>query len=274
MRFLFGLLALVLLCLGLYAFWIEPDSLRLRGYDIALAPAQQLSDHPLSIAVIADLHAGAPYIEAAKIARVVALTQSAKPDLILMVGDYVAHEFPFRGPTSLPALTAGLRGLHAPLGVFAVLGNHDNAESTENVTHALQEAGIIVMDDRSTTLNVNGKTLSLVGFKDAYWSHPDVPTALMNVPQDTHALCFTHSPDLFPGLPKTCALTLAGHTHGGQVWLPFLGRPIIPSQYGQRYAAGRVDENGKTLFVSTGIGTSNFPVRFMVPPEISILNVR
>jgi predicted MPP superfamily phosphohydrolase len=90
------------------------------------------------------------------------------------------------------------------------------------------------------------------------------------------ALCFTHSPDIFPRLLDTCALTIAGHTHGGQVWLPLLGRPAMfeASRYGQKYALGTIREGGKTLFVTSGIGTSWLPLRFMVPPEISLLTLQ
>jgi hypothetical protein len=271
-----GVLALaliLLLALGLYAFWIEPSGLRTNPYDIALSGDQTLPLRPLRIAVLADIHLGAPYIDDAKLARIVALTQDAKPDLILLAGDYIAYRYPFRDPPSLADLSAGLRGLSAPLGVYAVLGNHDNARSTPGVRHALEAAGITVLDDASTILTRGGARLYLVGFKDAYWSHPDVARALAGVPADAHALCLTHSPDLFPLLPKTCVLTIAGHTHGGQVRLPFVGSPIVPSRFGQRYAAGEIHEDGKTLFVSTGIGTSMIPVRFGVPPEVSLLTV-
>jgi predicted MPP superfamily phosphohydrolase len=99
---------------------------------------------------------------------------------------------------------------------------------------------------------------------------------LAAVPPHAPALCFTHSPDVFPDLPATCGLTVAGHTHGGQVWLPLLGRPAVAgvSIYGQRYAIGIIREGGKTLFVSPGIGTSGLPMRFRVPPEISLLEIR
>jgi predicted MPP superfamily phosphohydrolase len=87
-------------------------------------------------------------------------------------------------------------------------------------------------------------------------------------------LAFTHNPDVFPQVPHRVALTIAGHTHGGQVALPFVGRPVVPSKYGQRYAIGHVVEDARHLFVSPGIGTSVVPVRFQVPPEISVLTLR
>jgi predicted MPP superfamily phosphohydrolase len=86
-------------------------------------------------------------------------------------------------------------------------------------------------------------------------------------------LAFTHNPDLFPEVPSRVSLTLAGHTHGGQVYLPLLGRLVVPSQFGERYAIGHVVENGRHLFVTAGVGTSILPVRFLVPPEISIIRL-
>ena len=86
-------------------------------------------------------------------------------------------------------------------------------------------------------------------------------------------LAFTHNPDVFPSIPARALLTIAGHTHGGQVYLPGIGRPIVPSEFGQRYAIGHVREGGRDLFVSSGVGTSILPVRFLVPPEITLLQI-
>jgi hypothetical protein len=106
------------------------------------------------------------------------------------------------------------------------------------------------------------------------WTRPvNIPRALSGVPAEEPVLLLTHNPDVFPDVPARVALTLAGHTHGGQVALPFVGRPILPSRYGQRYAYGLVVEEGRALFVSPGIGTSLLPVRFRVPPEISIVTL-
>ncbi len=86
-------------------------------------------------------------------------------------------------------------------------------------------------------------------------------------------LLLTHNPDIFPTVPERVALTLAGHTHGGQVRLPWIGTPIVPSRFGQRFAAGHVVEGGRHLFVATGVGTSIIPVRFRVPPAVTLLLV-
>jgi len=101
----------------------------------------------------------------------------------------------------------------------------------------------------------------------------DIPKALRQVAVDTPVIVFTHNPDLFPLVPAWVALTVAGHTHGGQVYFPGLGRPIVPSDYGARYALGHIEENGRHLFVNTGTGTSVLPARFFVPPVVSLLTL-
>jgi predicted MPP superfamily phosphohydrolase len=259
----------LLAALAVDAFWLEPSSLRLAQYDVP-APAPALRG--LRIAVIADLHGGSPYIGKDKIDAVVAMTNAAHPDLVLMAGDYVAGvPHIWGGPhISIEIIAAHLKALKAPLGVYAVLGNHDNWTDPGRVAAALRGNGIKVLDNAHLVLPHSA--LTLVGIGDQRSHADNVAHALAGIAAGTQALCFTHAPDLFAQLPSTCALTVAGHTHGGQVVLPFLGRPIAPTRFG--YDAGIFHKDGKTLFVSTGIGTSIMPVRFGVPPEISLLSLQ
>lgn len=268
---LFGLLV----ALGLDALWIEPDSLTVVEHPVVLDHPGALSS--LRIAVIADLHGGARFIDEAKIAKVVALTNAARPDLILLTGDYVVTSHTgFKGTNHMPIETIVrlLRPLHAPLGVYAVLGNHDHWEDGPKIAAAFESVHIPVLDNTARAIPTPHGPLYLAGIGDDYTRHADPARALASVPAGQRALCFTHSPDVFPSLPETCLLTVAGHTHGGQVALPFIGRPIVPSRYGQRYAAGLVHEGDKFLFVATGIGTSIYPVRFRVPPEVSVIDLK
>jgi predicted MPP superfamily phosphohydrolase len=130
-----------------------------------------------------------------------------------------------------------------------------------------------VLEDRAVPLARGECAFWLAGVGD-FWTTPhDFARALSAVPENAPVLVATHNPDVFPDLPARVALTLAGHTHGGQVWLPLLGRLIVPSRYGERFAIGHIVEDGRHLFVTSGVGTSIVPVRFMVPPEVSVLEL-
>jgi predicted MPP superfamily phosphohydrolase len=197
---------------------------------------------------------------------------AARPDLIVLLGDYVIHGIiggRFIEPEPVAMVLGGLR---APLGVFAVTGNHDWWYDGPRVTGALEAAGIRVLDDAAAPLPAGGP-LWIAGVGDLWTRPADVRRALAEVPADAPVVVITHNPDLFPVVPARVLLTLAGHTHGGQVDLPLLGRLIVPSRYGARYAIGHVREDGRDLFVTPGLGTSILPVRFRVPPEISLLTV-
>ena len=273
LRFFLAALGLVLVVgVGLDAFWLEPSSLRLSRYDVKVdAPFLK----GMTIAVISDLHAGSPYIDEAKIDRVVAMTNDAHPDIILLTGDYVSHVA--FGHYMLPErIVPHLKKLHAPMGVYSVLGNHDHWEGGPHIASLFRAAGIPDLENMPLAMHGPHGDFYMVGIGDYHSGESHPPRAFRRMPKDAPALCFTHSPDSLPILPRNCALTLAGHTHGGQIWLPFLGRPAVDlaSMYGQRYAIGTVREDGKTMFVSSGIGTSLIPARFRVPPEISFLTIR
>jgi len=259
--------------LALDGFWLEPSSLKLAHYDV---PVDAPFLKGMKIAVISDLHAGAPFIDAAKIDKVVALTNAARPDIILLTGDYVIQGVKGGRPIAAKTIVAHLKPLHAPLGVYAVLGNHDNWSDGQRIGALFRAAGIPDLENQPLALHWRHGDFYLVGIGDYTSGESHPPRAFRQIPKDAPALCFTHSPDSLPILPDNCALTLAGHTHGGQVWLPLLGRPAVAasSRYGQRYAIGVVREGRKTLFVSPGIGTSILPVRLGVPPEVSFLTVR
>jgi hypothetical protein len=268
-----AILGAILLALGLQAFWLEPSSLRVTEHTVAL-PAGPATLDGLRIAVLADLHVGSPYNDLAKLRRIVDETNAAGSDLVLLAGDYVITGVVGGTFTRPGAIAAVLHDLHAPLGVWAVLGNHDWWLDGRAVRRALETHGIRVLEDAAMPIDGPRGRFWLVGIGDFWESRHDVRAALARVSDDAPVLAFTHNPDVFPHVPARVALTIAGHTHGGQVVLPLLGRPLVPSAYGQRYAIGHVEEDGRHLFVSSGLGTSIFPVRFGVPPEISIVVVR
>jgi len=260
------------IALPLWSLWLEPASLRNEDYTLAL-PGWPAACDGVKVAVLTDLHVGSPFNGLPKLREVVALTLRARPDLILLAGDYVIHGVP--GGTFVPPEEIGpvLAGLTAPLGVYAVLGNQDWWLGGPRVQRALEDAGIRVLTDASAPLERGACRFWRAGIGDLWETRHDVGAALHDVPGDGAVIAFTHDPDLFPELPARVTLTIAGHTHGGQVNLPFVGRPVVPSQFGQRYAIGHIVEDGRHLFVSSGVGTSVFPIRFRVPPEVSMLTL-
>jgi predicted MPP superfamily phosphohydrolase len=264
-------LLLGLVFAGVWGFFIEPNRL------VVHEETLELRDWPagfdkLKIAVLADLHVGSPYIDAEKLQLIVSKVNQMQPDLIVLLGDFISA---VRGGKVIePEIIAeNLKGLRARYGVFAVLGNHDWWFDGTRVMRALESVGIRVLENDVARVEHDGQAIWLVGLGDLWTSKPDIEGTLAKITDANPVIVLTHNPDLFPKIPARVTLTLAGHTHGGQVNLPFVGRLRVPSEYGQRYAAGHVVENNHHLFVTTGIGTSIIPVRFRVPPEIVLLTL-
>jgi uncharacterized protein len=267
-----GGLLLAPLALALWAFVLEPASLEVNRYDLSL-PRWPVEQDGLLVALLSDLHVGSPGNGVDKLEAVVARVNRARPDVVLLAGDYVVTGV--RGAAFVPPeRTAGvLAKLEAPLGVFAVLGNHDHWYGGERVRAAFEGAGIRVLENELLRLQSEGFDFWLAGLGDLWEAKPDVGRILDGLPEGVAAIAFTHNPDVFPEIPHRVALTLAGHTHGGQVDFPLWGTPVVPSRFGDRYARGLVVENGRHLFVTSGLGTSILPVRFRVPPEIALIRV-
>ena len=270
------IILLALLCcmafLALWAFVIEPSRLVLRETRIT-APSWPANLKGLRIAVISDLHAGSPFITLDKIHQIVEMTNAARPDLILLPGDFVISGMPGGSFMEPDVIAQALKGLRARFGVFATLGNHDWWYNGQRVKKSLENAGVTVLENDSAMIERNGAAIYVVGIGDKWEGNPDIASALAKVGDGAPIIALTHNPDIFPSIPARVALTIAGHTHGGQVALPVIGRPIVPSDFGERYAAGYIVEGSKHLFVTTGVGTSILPVRFRVPPEISLLTI-
>ena len=269
---IFLLLVLGLVLCG-WAFYVEPSSLVVRSYPLSL-PQWNENNLPLRVVLLGDLHVGSPFNTLGKLEEIVETTNRSQPDLVLLAGDYVIQGV-LGGSRVTPRETAPiLARLSARAGVYAVLGNHDHWWGAEQVGRELEEVGIAVLEDEAVHLVRPGLDLWLVGISDYWEGDHDVEGALSKVPPDSPVIAFTHNPDIFPEMPVRVDLTLAGHTHGGQVAFPFIGPPIVPSVFGRRYASGIIEERGHYLFVTPGLGTSILPVRFGVPPEISILDIR
>lgn len=268
-----GSVFLLVGALTIWSVFIEPNRLVVHQETI------QIDNWPadlsgLRVAIISDVHAGGPFIDEKKLRQIVNTTNQLNPDVIVLLGDYMSGNS-WHGHRVEPEITAGvLKDLRAPLGVYAVLGNHDWWYSGNKVRAAFEQNGIRVLEDEVAEIKWRNSAFWLVGLADFWTRAQHIDGTVSKVPAGAAMIALTHNPDIFPQVPSSVPLLLAGHTHGGQVNIPLIGTPVVPSDYGPKYIAGHVFENGHHLFVTTGIGISILPIRFRVPPEIVILTVK
>jgi uncharacterized protein len=258
-----------------YAAAIEPQQLVVTPY--TLKPRGWPAGRKLTITVIAGLHAGGPDMPLPNVQRIVDTANALKSDVIVMLGDYIArYRFAVEHIPD-PVWAAELGRLQAPLGVWAILGNHDWWYDLANVRAALAGVRIPLLENQAVLLGPEGERVWVAGIGDqiAHRIGPhrfrgvdDLPGTLAQVTTDDPVILLAHEPDIFPRVPPRVALTFAGHTHGGQIRVPLIWPAFVPSKYGKRYAYGHVVERDRHLIVSGGLGTSIIPARFGVPPEI------
>jgi predicted MPP superfamily phosphohydrolase len=265
---------------------IVPGSAAYGAYDAATGlsitayhpvPANWPDRQRLTITVIADLHAGGPNMGIERVRQVVDASNALGSDLIVILGDYFAtHRF-ITEHVPDPAWAAELARLKAPLGRYAILGNHDWWYGLEGVRSALRQERIPLMENDAVLLGKPGNRFWLCGLGDQiahrlgpnrFQGVDDLPGTLAKVNTNDPVILLAHEPDIFPDVPSRVALTLAGHTHGGQIKLPFIEPVWAPSAFGARFAYGHIVEQGRHMIVSGGLGTSIVPVRIGVTPEI------
>ncbi len=263
--------------LNVYAWLIEPNTLVVRRVDIESA---SWHGAPITIAALSDLHVAGPHMRARRVERIVRRVNALRPDIVVLLGDYIAgHADPIdRAPSENSEMANGLAylaALDAPLGVIAVLGNHDSWYDRAAVTTMLQAAGVATLWNRNVVVRRGDEAFIIAGLEDKTTGDPSFAAALDGAPDGLDVIALSHSPDPFTEpSPMPLALMLAGHTHCGQVRLPLIGALATASQYGQRYVCGYVSENGRALYTSAGLGTSFLPVRFLAPPEIVLITLR
>jgi hypothetical protein len=258
--------ALALGGFGGYAFW-ESGALEVNALTI---PLDRLPPEfeGFRIAFLSDLHHGW-FISREYLSEAITRTNALRPDLVVLGGDYVDGD-----PAYIAPVIALLRDLKAPCGVFAVMGNRDVKAGRDATSRELARQGIHELTNRGVAIHLGGSELWLCGFDDATTGRPDVPKALAEVPAEGFAIVVSHHPDAAELLRDGRArLVLAGHTHGGQVNLPLIGPPFIPSSFGRKYARGLAQAPMAKVFITTGVGSFFPPVRFRCPPEIALITL-
>ena len=265
-------LFLAALAIAVYGFVIEPARLVERDYALSLSDWPASCDG-LRVDVVTDTHTGSPRNGLDKLDRVVARLIASDADIVLMTGDYVILSV--LAGTYVPASTiAGhLEPLTARKPVYAVLGNHDWWKNGPQVSRAFAGAGVRMIDNKALPIDVGSCRFWLAGLGDLLEGRPDVRATFAVIPPDAPVIAITHEPALWPRIPAQARLTIAGHTHGGQI-NPF--GVLTPARFKpySHQLKGMYASDGRSLFVSPGIGTSIVPMRLGVPPEISRLTLR
>jgi predicted MPP superfamily phosphohydrolase len=242
-----------------------------RRLDLTIAGWPKLAR--LRIAFLSDFHAGSHTGDVARLGAIVGEAAAFKPDLVLHGGDFVNMQMFGGGRIAPRAVAAILARLDAPLGRFAILGNHDYVHGADEVRDAIETAGIAVLDDERRTLRHDGHAIDLIGLPDARKLRPDGLALLAGLSPERPTIVLAHDPFWFAHVPAGPHLTLAGHTHGGQIVLPVVGALRNASRAPLRWSHGHVEEGGRHLYVSGGLGTSGIPLRIGMPPEYAILDV-
>lgn len=277
--------AIALLLLA-YSYFIEPFRLVVKEKEISIEGWDKEFDGFRAV-LISDIHGGSHGVDAQAIQRVVDTTNAQDPDAVFILGDSIAAT-KTKTIIMMPVqeIAYMLSGLRAKHGVFVVLGNHEGAYDPNFVAKEFEKVGLNVLDGEVAFIKHNGKRLRILGLRDHLAMKNWVSTsndakALLGPSEGTGSvIVLEHSPDVLHAITgdllisNELKLMFSGHTHGGQVWLPILGYPIVPSSYGQKYSAGHIKDAGIDMFVTTGVGTSTLPFRFLVPPEIAVVTMR
>lgn len=222
------------------------------------------------IGLLSDLH-HSRWIPAGYLKQVMRMANGLGADVFALTGDFV-HQ----GGEWMAGCAEALARLRAPDGVFGVLGNHDHYHRAAPVVrHGLARAGVVDLTNRGLTVQRGGETLHLAGTGDYWREKIHLARALEKSRTPKSVVLLQHNPDFVEKITDDrVGLVLSGHTHGGQCVFPFIGAPVLPSRYGQKYVSGLCQGPVAQVFVTTGVGAAFPPVRIGCPPEIALLTLR
>lgn len=260
------------LVLGIYASCIEPFTLKINH--LTIETEKWVHEKPLKIVILTDIHMIWPWMTKGHLERIVEKANTLDPDIVVLLGDYVAtHPF---GVQLDPFTSLGpLKRLKSKCGAYAVIGNHD-LHPVSQWPEAMVKTQLPVLVNKAIPVSCNKQKLWITGLDELWWGQPNVQYTLSQVTNSDPVIMLMHNPDLFVDVPNSVALSMAGHTHGGQIKLPFFGvvKYVVPSKYGKRFVYGHVIEGDKDLVVSSGLGNTGIPLRFLNPPEIMVVELK
>lgn len=226
----------------------------------------------LKIAVVADIHYGRGPHERLRIERIVKAVNAERPDIILFLGDY-ANGYYFQTTAREPEIVRALSAFKAPLGKYGILGNHDYLLGEGKVKKILRDSDIVPLCNSNVRVSSKYGDFYVAAITDPHSSSYSYKAALKGIPAGAPIIFLTHNPAVVREIPQRVDLVLAGHTHGGQIRLPYLGNVVPLKDIPRPLAAGLSRYYNHTIYTSMGLGTSRFPARFFCVPEFTILRV-
>jgi uncharacterized protein len=264
--------------LGIRAVLWEPETLVIRRVEIV---SREWTGPPLRIGVISDTHMGAPHMSVGRLKSIAKDMNAERPDIVVLLGDYAGGHTPAaqRSKGDRESVMSGLPPLgrlQAPLGVYAVLGNHDWWFDGDAIRKGLEVQGIRVLENTRARIDRPGGAFWVAGLADydSLRTKPSYSDTLGDFESEEPVLALSHWPDVFAAAPDSIALTIAGHSHCGQVNLPVFGRLLHASSGSGKWPCGLYEVRGRKLYVTGGVGVSIVPVRFLQPPEIAVVTLR
>jgi len=272
-----GYLSLLSLAAGAgglkYAMFVEPETLDVKEVEIKLPRlARQFSNY--RIVQLSDLHMGG-WMDGTRLRKVVDVVKEQQPELVVITGDF------FNGPVWSENLVRAadefveeLSPLTADFTVLGVLGNHDYWSNADEARKALKRSGVIEIGNGFYSIEREGEQLRIAGVDDIWYGHDDLDAVLSRLPETGEAILLVHEPDFADTSSKSgrFGLQLSGHSHGGQIVLPFIGAPILP-RLGKNYPDGLYKVGDMWQYTNRGVGMADLPIRINCPPEITVFNL-
>ncbi|MBN1051712.1 metallophosphoesterase [Clostridium botulinum] len=264
------------ICFGIFAYsiYVEPNLLSVKNIEINNSSNIKNED-TIKIAQISDIHLG-EYYTIDKLEKLVNKVNSQNADIIIFTGDLFDNVSKFEDTSKVAPI---LKKLNAKIGKYAIYGNHDYGGGAKNIyKNVMEDSGFkILVNDQANVKLDSGKTISILGLDDALLGNPDVEKTVRNIKESNYNLLLLHEPDLSDKFVSyNIDLILAGHSHGGQVKIPFLGEIVTPP-LAEKYKDGLYNLNTQRntqLYVNSGIGNTKMPFRFMNVPEVSIFEIK
>ena len=270
---------------GSYAAGVEPMfMLGVTSYQ--MTPPGWPADLELKVSLIADIHACEPFMSQERVRYICDLSNSLNPDIVLLLGDYNGGHNYVTDVVMPDQWGEALSSLRAPLGIYGILGNHDwwhgpiprmRGDEGESVRKALRAAHVRILENDAVRLTHHGRPFWLAGLasqialrvkRGVFRGVDDLPGTMRKITDDAPVLMMAHEPMIFDEMPERVSLTVCGHTHGGQMSLPFIGSPFAEGRFGPNHVYGHVVEEGRNMIISAGLGASIAPLRMGRPPEV------